>query len=65
MEPLSYPYISAALSQCCTWHISAEKGQVIQLSFHNFSLETQDACEFDYVEVHDSSNTADSNILGR
>ncbi|XP_060800111.1 membrane frizzled-related protein isoform X2 [Neoarius graeffei] len=51
--------------QRCTWHISAEKGQVIQLSFHNFSLETQDVCEFDYVEVHDSSNTGDSNVIGR
>ncbi|KAK3531790.1 hypothetical protein QTP70_029748, partial [Hemibagrus guttatus] len=59
-HPNPYPH-----QQRCTWHIFAEKGQVIQLSFHNFSLETQDACEFDYVEVHDSSNTADSNILGR
>ncbi|XP_058270298.1 membrane frizzled-related protein isoform X3 [Hemibagrus wyckioides] len=59
-HPNPYPH-----QQRCTWHISAEKGQVIQLSFHNFSLETQDACEFDYVEVHDSSNPADSNILGR
>ncbi|XP_053503672.1 membrane frizzled-related protein [Ictalurus furcatus] len=59
-HPMPYPH-----QQRCTWHISAEKGQGIQLSFHNFSLETQDVCEFDYVEVHDSSNTGDSNIIGR
>ncbi|XP_060743783.1 membrane frizzled-related protein isoform X1 [Tachysurus vachellii] len=59
-HPNPYPH-----QQHCTWLISAEKGQVIQLSFHNFSLETQDNCAFDYVEVHDSSNTADSNILSR
>ncbi|KAF5897729.1 membrane frizzled-related protein [Clarias magur] len=59
-HPQPYPH-----QQRCTWHISAQKGQVIQLSFHNFSLETQDVCEFDYVEVHDGINTGDSSILGR
>ncbi|KAM9469403.1 membrane frizzled-related protein [Clarias gariepinus] len=59
-HPKPYPH-----QQRCTWHISADKGQVIQLSFHNFSLETQDVCEFDYVEVHDSINTGDSSVLGR
>ncbi|KAI4901361.1 hypothetical protein NFI96_001298 [Prochilodus magdalenae] len=43
----------------------AEQGQVIKLRFHNFSLETQDVCEFDYVEVHDSANAGDGNVLGR
>ncbi|KAL7831975.1 hypothetical protein AOLI_G00295230 [Acnodon oligacanthus] len=42
-----------------------KEGQVIRLTFHNFSLETQDVCEFDYVEVHDSANTGDGSVLGR
>uniref|UniRef100_A0A3Q2QV86 Membrane frizzled-related protein n=1 Tax=Fundulus heteroclitus TaxID=8078 RepID=A0A3Q2QV86_FUNHE len=40
----------------CVWHISVDEGHVVSLSFRNFSLETQDVCEFDYVEVHDSSS---------
>lgn len=51
--------------QLCTWHISVEDGHVIRLSFRNFSLETQDVCEFDYVEVHDSADTGDDSVLGR
>lgn len=51
--------------QLCTWHISVDDGHVIRLSFRNFSLETQDVCEFDYVEVHDSADTRDDSILGR
>ncbi|KAL7848965.1 hypothetical protein SRHO_G00205880 [Serrasalmus rhombeus] len=46
-------------------HKHKEEGQVIRLTFHNFSLETQDVCEFDYVEVHDSANTGDGSVLGR
>uniref|UniRef100_A0A667XZB4 Membrane frizzled-related protein n=1 Tax=Myripristis murdjan TaxID=586833 RepID=A0A667XZB4_9TELE len=44
------------VGQLCTWRISVEKSHVITLSFRNFSLETQDVCEFDYVEVHDSAH---------
>uniref|UniRef100_A0A8C5DMG5 Membrane frizzled-related protein n=1 Tax=Gouania willdenowi TaxID=441366 RepID=A0A8C5DMG5_GOUWI len=33
--------------------------------FRNFSLETQDVCEFDYVEVHDSASTGAGRVLGR
>lgn len=49
----------------CTWRISVEKNHVITLSFRNFSLETQDVCEFDYVEVHDSADTGAGRVLGR
>ncbi|KAF7700135.1 membrane frizzled-related protein isoform X2 [Silurus meridionalis] len=59
-HPKAYPH-----QQQCTWHISTKKGNVIQLRFHNFSLETGDVCEFDYIEVYDSGNTRDSKILGR
>ncbi|XP_030634587.1 membrane frizzled-related protein [Chanos chanos] len=59
-HPKPYPH-----QQLCKWHISVEEGYVIKLSFQNFSLETQDVCEFDYVEVHDSGDTGDGSVLGR
>ncbi|XP_062328232.1 membrane frizzled-related protein [Osmerus eperlanus] len=59
-HPKPYPH-----QQLCTWRISVEEGHVIRLSFRNFSLETQDVCEFDYVEVHDSSDTGAGRVLGR
>lgn len=51
--------------QLCIWQLSVEEGHVIALSFRNFSLETQDVCEFDYVEVHDSLSTGAGRVLGR
>ncbi|XP_060929641.1 membrane frizzled-related protein isoform X2 [Limanda limanda] len=59
-HPKPYPH-----QQSCIWHISVEEGHVITLSFRNFSLETQDVCEFDYVEVHDSIDTGAGIVLGR
>ncbi|XP_061774920.1 membrane frizzled-related protein-like isoform X2 [Nerophis ophidion] len=59
-HPRPYPH-----QQFCVWHISVEEGHVIMLSFKNFSLEIQDVCEFDYVEVYDSSNTGAEKVLGR
>uniref|UniRef100_UPI003AAF9D20 membrane frizzled-related protein n=1 Tax=Centroberyx gerrardi TaxID=166262 RepID=UPI003AAF9D20 len=59
-HPKPYPH-----QQLCTWRISVEEGHVIRLSFRNFSLETQDVCEFDYVEVHDSGDTGAGRVLGR
>ncbi|XP_059371227.1 membrane frizzled-related protein [Carassius carassius] len=59
-HPKPYPH-----KQLCSWQISVEDGQVIRLSFQNFSLETQDVCEFDYVEVYDGADTDASTLLGR
>ncbi|XP_051534981.1 membrane frizzled-related protein [Myxocyprinus asiaticus] len=59
-HPKPYPH-----QQLCMWQISVQDGQVIRLSFQNFSLETQDVCEFDYLEVYDSANTGDNTVLGR
>ncbi|CAM4557998.1 unnamed protein product [Leuciscus chuanchicus] len=59
-HPKPYPH-----QQLCTWQISVEDGQVVRLSFQNFSLETQDVCEFDYVEVYDSTDTVPNTVLGR
>lgn len=56
---------SSVSHQLCIWYISVEEGHVITLSFRNFSLETQDVCEFDYVEVHDSGDTGAGRVLGR
>ncbi|CAG06452.1 unnamed protein product, partial [Tetraodon nigroviridis] len=66
--PESCARLNSAGSVCpqlCIWHLSVEEGHVITLSFRNFSLETQDVCEFDYVEVHDSLNTGAGRVLGR
>ncbi|XP_056296600.1 membrane frizzled-related protein isoform X2 [Pseudoliparis swirei] len=59
-HPGPYPH-----QQLCTWYISVEEGHVVTLSFRNFSMETQDVCEFDYVEVHDGANTGEGRVLGR
>ncbi|XP_062417015.1 membrane frizzled-related protein isoform X1 [Pungitius pungitius] len=59
-HPGPYPH-----QQLCAWHISVEEGHVVALSFQNFSLETQDVCEFDYVEVHDGGHAGAGRVLGR
>ncbi|XP_068601928.1 membrane frizzled-related protein [Brachionichthys hirsutus] len=59
-HPGSYPH-----QQVCVWHVSVEEGHAVTLSFRNFSLETQDLCEFDYVEVHDGIDTHTGSVLGR
>ncbi|XP_070827260.1 membrane frizzled-related protein [Chaetodon trifascialis] len=59
-HPRPYPH-----QQLCIWYLSVDEGHVITLSFRNFSLETQDVCEFDYVEVHDSIDTGAGRVLGR
>ncbi|KAL6116460.1 mfrp [Pungitius sinensis] len=59
-HPGPYPH-----QQLCAWHISVEEGHVVALSFKNFSLETQDVCEFDYVEVHDGGHVGAGRVLGR
>ncbi|XP_026154330.1 membrane frizzled-related protein [Mastacembelus armatus] len=59
-HPRPYPH-----QQLCIWHISVEEGHVIALTFSNFSLETQDVCEFDYVEVHDGVQSGAGRVLGR
>ncbi|KAM6158934.1 membrane frizzled-related protein isoform 2-T2 [Rhynchocyon petersi] len=52
--------------QLCTWHISVPAGHGIELRFHNFSLEAQDECKLDYVEVYESSDSGVlSGLLGR
>ncbi|KAL2295794.1 hypothetical protein Nmel_017317 [Mimus melanotis] len=45
--------------------ISVPLGHVIDLHFHNFSLESHDDCSFDFVEVHDSAGTGTASLMGR
>uniref|UniRef100_A0A3B3R4C5 Membrane frizzled-related protein n=1 Tax=Paramormyrops kingsleyae TaxID=1676925 RepID=A0A3B3R4C5_9TELE len=59
-HPKPYPH-----QQLCRWQITVAEGHVISLKFHNFSLESQETCQFDYVEVHDSGRTGDGRVLGR
>ena len=62
-EPINYS--TCALPQLCTWHISVPAGHGIELLFHNFSLEAQDECKFDYVEVYETRNSGALSLLGR
>jgi hypothetical protein len=40
-------------------------GHGIELQFHNFSLEGQDECKFDYVEVYEAHSSGAPSLLGR
>nr|XP_025961655.1 membrane frizzled-related protein [Dromaius novaehollandiae] len=59
-HPQPYPH-----QQLCLWQISVPVGHVIDLRFHNFSLEPHDDCSFDFVEVHDSAGTGAPSLMGR
>ena len=62
-EPINYP--TCALPQLCTWHISVPAGHGVELLFHNFSLEAQDECKSDYVEVYEAHNSGALSLLDR
>ncbi|XP_069750764.1 membrane frizzled-related protein [Narcine bancroftii] len=59
-HPEQYPH-----RQMCVWHISVPQGHVVQLFFHNFSLESAADCRYDFVEVHDQGNSSPSTLMGR
>ncbi|XP_048369020.1 membrane frizzled-related protein isoform X2 [Sphaerodactylus townsendi] len=59
-HPQQYPNL-----QLCHWHISVPVGHVIDLQFHNFSLEPQKDCIFDFVEVFDSAGMGRGSVMGR
>uniref|UniRef100_UPI00398F4E0B membrane frizzled-related protein n=1 Tax=Pristiophorus japonicus TaxID=55135 RepID=UPI00398F4E0B len=59
-HPEQYPH-----RQVCVWHISVPQGHVIQLLFHNFSLESVADCHYDFVEVHDQASSSPSSLMGR
>ncbi|KAM3922254.1 membrane frizzled-related protein isoform 1-T2 [Leptodactylus fuscus] len=49
----------------CRWVISVPEGLIIQIQFHNFSLESETGCSYDYVEVHDSAGLGIASLMGR
>ncbi|XP_075183685.1 membrane frizzled-related protein [Anomaloglossus baeobatrachus] len=49
----------------CRWVISVPEGLIIEIHFHNFSLELEKGCTFDYVEVHDSGGLGIASLMGR
>uniref|UniRef100_A0A8C6YXL9 Membrane frizzled-related protein n=1 Tax=Nothoprocta perdicaria TaxID=30464 RepID=A0A8C6YXL9_NOTPE len=59
-HPHPYPH-----QQLCLWQISVPLGHIIDLHFHNFSLEPHEDCSFDFVEVHDSAGTGAPSLMGR
>ncbi|XP_025948091.1 membrane frizzled-related protein [Apteryx rowi] len=59
-HPQPYPH-----QQLCLWQILVPLGHVIDLRFHNFSLEPHEDCSFDFVEVHDSAGTGATSLMGR
>lgn len=58
-------YVICVLPQLCTWHISVPTGHGIELQFHKFSLEAQEECKFNYVEVYETNNSGALSLLGR
>ncbi|XP_074158489.1 membrane frizzled-related protein isoform X3 [Sminthopsis crassicaudata] len=58
--PKHYPH-----QQFCLWQISVPPGHGIELHFYNFSLEDHQDCEFDYVEIHENTDTGALNLMGR
>lgn len=63
--PASRVSPAAPAPQLCLWQISVPLGHVIDLHFHNFSLESHEECSFDFVEVHDSAGTGAASLMGR
>ncbi|KAG8434550.1 hypothetical protein GDO86_012794 [Hymenochirus boettgeri] len=49
----------------CRWLLSVPDGLIIKLQFYNFSLESDLGCNFDYVEIHDSSGLGTPSLMGR
>ncbi|XP_053308022.1 membrane frizzled-related protein [Spea bombifrons] len=49
----------------CRWLLTVPDGFFIRIQFHNFSLEMERGCKFDYVEIHDGAGLGTTNIMGR
>ncbi|XP_053125894.1 membrane frizzled-related protein isoform X2 [Hemicordylus capensis] len=60
----NYPHPYPPL-QLCLWLISVPPGHVIDLHFHNFSLESQEDCNYDFVEVYDSGGMGTTSVMGK
>ncbi|XP_053326300.1 CUB domain-containing protein 2 [Spea bombifrons] len=49
----------------CSWLIVVSEGSTVQLTFHFFSLELHDSCEFDYVKIYNGASRDEGNLLGQ
>ncbi|BFZ22541.1 hypothetical protein BsWGS_25580 [Bradybaena similaris] len=56
--PEMYP-----LNYNCHWTIQGTQNSVVSLSFSDFSVEQTDACDYDFVKVHDG-NSESAPVLG-
>lgn len=51
--------------QMCKWIISANESSQIQLTWLTFSLESQNNCNNDYVEIYDNSISGNASKIAR
>ncbi|CAL1590888.1 unnamed protein product [Knipowitschia caucasica] len=49
----------------CSWHISVEPGNVIEVKFEKLDLEPDTYCRYDYVALFNGGETDDSRRIGR
>ncbi|KAL5234243.1 hypothetical protein ACI65C_001653 [Semiaphis heraclei] len=52
-------------NQMCKWIISVNESSKIQITWLIFSLENQQSCNNDYVEIYDNSNSGNSSKIAR
>ncbi|KAK6748609.1 hypothetical protein RB195_001309 [Necator americanus] len=53
-------------SQDCWWKISARSRQRgVRIQFNAFTLEAEERCQYDYVEVYDGSEPVQNRLFGR
>ncbi|XP_068081387.1 cubilin [Anabrus simplex] len=65
VESPHYPNLYSH-NELCRWIIVADVGQVIQLTWTNFELESSYNCIFDYLEIYDNDTMANgSSLVGR
>ncbi|KAM5169971.1 procollagen C-endopeptidase enhancer 2-like [Mantella aurantiaca] len=49
----------------CSWHILAQKHQVVELSFGKFDVEEDSYCRYDYLAVFNGGQTDNNNQIGK
>ncbi|CAD6185221.1 unnamed protein product [Caenorhabditis auriculariae] len=53
-------------NQDCAWHVSSRTpGRGVRLQFSSFQLESEDLCQYDYVEVYDGTEANPDLLFGR
>ncbi|VDK82230.1 unnamed protein product [Cylicostephanus goldi] len=53
-------------SQDCWWRISARsRHRGVRIQFNSFTLEAEERCQYDYVEIYDGSEPVQHRLFGR